>query len=633
LKRLGQYLLWSNICAMVLLLAALSFLSFLWFGDDNISSWRHIMANRWISQAITISTLLIRFAVATQASTAVTMLAALSFEAPRGVLLTKAPALSLARYVNTGPLTSIMPFLSSGRPPKCSRPPTIFSVICILALCTLISQATSTLLLWDISSSFVQGLPRTSSAGTGMSMMAYKEIIYAKAEHDVLYWQTTPQIFPEFAEWKREPDVYINSVVDTGPTIRALLPINSQLDRFNLNIYKGDATVFDARVACMRPNITGNVIDVDGPESQNIHGNVWPAALTEELEQILRYDKSIDTYNFDCNVEYYDILPEPSFKICRLYAGGLINSLDHTFNSSLDYRFQKFETPESGDYDYAWTWMASNGSGGQEWPLNYTRQEQKIIHFQQYPITAARRNHIPEPTLSWNSKTLDFNTTAVRQQLAATAQKSNTNSALEIDIGGLKNTISTYSHQLFKSQYFKRETYDIFNAILGIIPPLYTPCTKCSFTYFPGTVYMLSQVLNAIFQDTILETDNPALAWQALMTTVYRMAYYDWLPTFDSMSDVNTVSRVPCQMPVRYNGFIIVATTLAIHLSLFIVVTVWFYKGTQISLLHNSWQVVAQLVSVETESVLENATMMDDKGVKDWTKQNPGFNRRFRIKS
>ena len=76
LKRLGQYLLWTNIGALILLFGALSVLTFLWFWDDNNNSWRQVMIEQRIGQAITLCTVVIRVAVATQASTAVAMLAA-----------------------------------------------------------------------------------------------------------------------------------------------------------------------------------------------------------------------------------------------------------------------------------------------------------------------------------------------------------------------------------------------------------------------------------------------------------------------------------------------------------------------------------------------------------------------------
>jgi hypothetical protein len=49
-----------------------------------------------------------------------------------------------------------------------------------------------------------------------------------------------------------------DGISDTGMTLRALLPIVSQETRSMLQSYKGQATVFDSRVTCIRPYLTIN---------------------------------------------------------------------------------------------------------------------------------------------------------------------------------------------------------------------------------------------------------------------------------------------------------------------------------------------------------------------------------------
>lgn len=86
---------------------------------------------------------------------------------------------------------------------------------------------------------------------------------------------------------------------------------------------------------------------------------------------------------------------------------------------------------------------------------------------------------------------------------------------------------------------------------------------------------------------------------------------------------------VPCQLPKHNTGFTIVAVNLGVHLSLFIVITIWFYKATKTSLLNNAWQAVAQLNSRETEEILHRATMATDTEVKKWIKEGQEPRRRF----
>lgn len=206
---------------------------------------------------------------------------------------------------------------------------------------------------------------------------------------------------------------------------------------------------------------------------------------------------------------------------------------------------------------------------------------------------------------------------------------------------------------LFQSHgYSTNETYDFLNSLIWW-PfkgnpadvdhyEIYAPCENCtSYNVMASTtgyrdsvaIQILNPVLNAIFRDVLVETDNPALAWQALVTTVLRMAYYDWLPTFDTISEVKTVSHVDCLKPQHFLGFLIVAGNIFIHLCLVLIITVYFGNTTSSSLLNNAWQVVAQLRGPETEVLLKTATVTNDQEIKQWISKGKGQKRRFWVKS
>ncbi|KAL1623259.1 hypothetical protein SLS56_008364 [Neofusicoccum ribis] len=218
------------------------------------------------------------------------------------------------------------------------------------------------------------------------------------------------------------------------------------------------------------------------------------------------------------------------------------------------------------------------------------------------------------------------------------------------DVPGVQDFYASFDSSHLFGNYPTNETYDFSNSVIwwpinedpsGVDHfEIYAPCENCttyskmvSTTGFTESVAMqiLSPVLNAIFRDTLLDTDNPALAWQALMTTVLRMAYYDWLPTFDSMTRLETRSKVPCQIPLFYRGFAIVMANLAVHLAIVTAAAVCFGRMTTTSLLNSSWQVVAQLKTKETERILDHATMAHDSEARRWIEQNDQPRRRFRI--
>jgi hypothetical protein len=96
--------------------------------------------------------------------------------------------------------------------------------------------------------------------------------------------------YPVFAEYA-EGMVANGSLgmADTGLTMRAFLPIDSQGNRSSVHKYMGPAAVFDARVVCVRPNITisaSSLVDLDinrGSGSLSLRGNISiPTDLLKE---------------------------------------------------------------------------------------------------------------------------------------------------------------------------------------------------------------------------------------------------------------------------------------------------------------------------------------------------------------
>lgn len=376
-RRLGHYLLITNTVALALLFVSLSALSFLWFGNESNIHWRYIMINGWVSQVVTLATLAIRLAVGIQASTAVAMLAGVSLEASGGVVLGEAPALSICRYVNTGPLSTLPVFWRNATGPNGNYP---FATIVLLAICALLSQFSSTLLLWDVRSGTVQDSPQSHGIHIGMGMQNFIERFESTVSKGKNVWFSSPQSFQAFAEWNEAPETKLDAVIDTGPTVRAFLPVGSELDRSMINRFEGTASLFDARVACIRPIITdwtfheGNVLN-DASSRGYFKGFARPSQLTEELRQILRYNETDPGVYFQCVIDDLDVLSDPMFKTCSLSytSGGLINSLDHTSNSSMKQRVNEKASRNSSGSETRRGWLAPDENSIEQWPVEMGR--------------------------------------------------------------------------------------------------------------------------------------------------------------------------------------------------------------------------------------------------------------------
>lgn len=134
-------------------------------------------------------------------------------------------------------------------------------------------------------------------------------------------------------------------------------------------------------------------------------------------------------------------------------------------------------------------------------------------------------------------------------------------------------------------------------------------------TLLDVSVVTLPPVLNSIIADIIEETDDPALAWQALTTSALRSAYYDWLPTFTTNSTATTTSLIPCQLPRHNRGFFIVIADLVLHALLVIGVFVWFCKATRYMMINDAWHVVAHLKDRDINEALAGVTVANDRAV------------------
>lgn len=143
----------------------------------------------------------------------------------------------------------------------------------------------------------------------------------------------------------------------------------------------------------------------------------------------------------------------------------------------------------------------------------------------------------------------------------------------------------------------------------------------------------LYYIIDQVVQNILEETENPALAWQALTTFVMRSVYYDRLPTFSAEETVTITRVVSCLIPVGRTGFTIAMVNMLVHHALVITALVWFVWSTKYSRINCAWQAVAQIKAPETEELLDKATVVDDNMVQKLVEEDENLRRRrFKIK-
>ncbi|KAI0859696.1 hypothetical protein F4860DRAFT_515673 [Xylaria cubensis] len=734
--RLGNFIVITNILALVGLLISIGFISWLWFGDEGDARRRRLILDGYVEIAITLSSILIRTAVTTQATMVVAMLAALALEPSGcgGVRLRDAPAMSIARYSNSGPLSVLLLFLKALKH-KCNWP---LGLILLTTYTSVASQLTSTLLLKDLGNGPIVNLPQSVSNAVGFGLDTwYKNNMTVLLQQGRNYWASPPASFPSFAEWSEDPKQELDSVKDTGPSLRAFLPIVSPEARTSLQTYNGTADVFDTRVFCSRPVVH---FDKPDPESGVVTGKLVHGNVTDEMAKLLRLSKD-RTSNFSISIS---TVQPGSFMFVQLSpaAGGMVSSLDPTNNSTTfetlyadefgiwnakgsdttwdvelghtslflsrpplpDDAFKAFHgeeigisngspdflsnrTPELAVENGVWLeypWNETDRSGGYKLTVCYDAlfatapDFPRIIHQQSFPIRASQTSEASEPIIKWNATTTSFDTMDISKRYLPTPMGSNSSfrsqldrepidqhmrslqgrwspqasSLLSLSGGDFPDsgeetywyydpslldksndteTVTIREHpELLKAQMFdfihdsiwlpfqykdfSSTAFEIV-AVCGKCPQIPddflnpAPESRTRVTLHP----ILSSIVNDVFEAT---DENPAVTWQALLTTVLSSAYYDWLPAFSRNDTMTITTVVERSQPQKYTGYAVIMATVALQIIISAVVLALFWKLTRFSLLDSAWLAVSQILSAETLPLLLDSTMTKDGDIR-----------------
>src|ERR1700712_2167954 len=210
---------------LVVLLGVYSFIAFLWFGGPSGKTWRKIMLSQWVARSVTLASLVIRWTISLQAVLCTSVLAfqfLVSGANVRHVL-----RMATMRYNNSGPGEIIILY---GR--ELWKMPSKLLVLLTLLLggSSLLSQFTSTILFTDLG----PGVIRTFDNVTHVPITFTDRHRRSEYESDdpLLMVQNTYPLFAEYLERRAKSDAQNSD--DTGPAIRALLPVTTSSDRSKL---------------------------------------------------------------------------------------------------------------------------------------------------------------------------------------------------------------------------------------------------------------------------------------------------------------------------------------------------------------------------------------------------------------
>jgi hypothetical protein len=644
-QRIGWYGQLALVGGTVCILAALSFLCFLWFSDSQNAAWRHLAIEGWMTRSITVTAIVIRVMVAAQAAVATSAIAALLLQRHEVALPQIAP-ISLIRANNTGPYSLLWRITSK----QCFRAtPLSILFLTILTTTTISSQFTSTILLSNVRAATIQNTPQSINITYG-----FEEWPTNDASPGVQLLELSS--FAAFAEYT-EPATPVQGVHDTGLTLRALFPITSN-ERQQMRQYSGKATVIDNRVVCVRPEFeslslnpvlwwaTAGTTNLSLPAiSGRVKPEVFPPGLLQSAAQgwMANYPGNGSVMTFNCSTSTYDgeyMINSPK-SVCFLEP-------NLGFRSPLysNYTIQPYESgippgqfvqtylviQATGTFE-SWS-SQSNGTADlasavkdEEWlkvPLHGVDPQDTSMSFslcfasptmQYMDVNATRSSNTIEPSLNWNVSNAQYDTASARRQLGVAQE----------DISLADRGIFQLARQddwrwpgTAPDPHWIRDCNFMYHGDLTgvafggtmipdfgtrnysfVVCPATSNCDSSGTSYNPphDMFVDIHATQAALFNDVIVTTSRPALAIQALQMSWYRQTYYDWAVMFDLPSNATTQFTTQALIPVASSALIAVIAICTAHVVLIGTAMYFFVRYATSSLLDNTWSAVAQLSS------------------------------------
>lgn len=312
----------------LVLAGAVAYLTFLWFGRKTGYAWSRIVLHNWVTTSVVIISLVIRTVVTTQMTLVSSILALAVLKS--GAPVAQIPRLSSLRYSNSGPSELLYLLFPSLRH---TRIVGIFSLVAALAILTLLSQFTSTLLASDLAPDLIETLANQSHSPV------FWNLTRGRLEYNT--WtdplESNPVTFPKFAEFSNRSDVtqglHGDQYDDTGPSIRAILPVSTEQGRSDLRSFKGNASIYDARWICTRPSFNLSTLRLQG----NYNTQTFSGSLT--------LDNPRPPMVNGMNIPFERVLQASSFdertrwplKTCYLLNSGLVSALMTKYDTKEEY--------------------------------------------------------------------------------------------------------------------------------------------------------------------------------------------------------------------------------------------------------------------------------------------------------
>ncbi|KAH8711827.1 hypothetical protein GQ44DRAFT_731061 [Phaeosphaeriaceae sp. PMI808] len=635
-EKLGTYNLWVLVIGTFFIFLSIAVLAFLWIlsiqskTSGNLPTlWNDIVGKNWTSRVVTLATLVIRVALAAQLCVFAAIMAALVLERV-GASAEDLPLLSMIRSL----IWNVLHTVSKG---------TQLGYSCIIVV-TIINamalQFMSTMLFADFNDGLVVSLNQKMDIPWGIAQS--REDTTESQGCD--YWRSSQSSYPTFAEYKENASHGVN-FVDTGKTYRGLLPFVNQTDRANILQYSGPMTIVDERVVCVKPTLSNAQFvmpDTDNYLSANLTFNnthpdiiqigsqsaincTMPWGIENHLNywhaSICRLDLGIATFggsilpdsdprrHNETNVWlFFNVTTRPGYN----WTDGMADPL-----ATVKIPLRPVDSP-----DGPWARLGS--------PPNMTVDVSLCIlntvtDVYQADAVSTRETITADTMLIWDPKKHRLPTLAERALLDAVGPKE----LEELTHAGFEG----FTHQnrgvmtllrpddwnsmRVENKYNAKYKRVIHGAMNKMKPWYYTGPTNDSLVITPvaGTYDAIHRNHMWLMQDILNHTNNPALALQAVSHIIMQTAYYDFFTNYDLMHTATYAMTQVRYIPQQFKHILVIAALMVLHFVLLAIALFLFVTKTEMSLLGNAWQAVAQVNSSDTATALHHGTYATDEEV------------------
>lgn len=625
--------------------------------------WRQLAIHDWMPQAVTLSSVILRFIVGTQATICTSMIAALLLERLSIPRLQVAHA-SVMRGINGGPWKLVMLLLSSrGNASYFLRHLESWLIISLFFL-TVALQFTSTILLSDM---------RTFQMVGDLNSTTFNGLFaYPGKEHFDLYQGpliTNSPVYPIFGEISTthgsSPDS--RGLSDTGLVQRGLLPMANRDQRTSVREYDGMGMVMSSRVACMRPIITKASLEFvsERHDFRQLQGVLhYSRSLREAhpgMGPLCSVSKECEQLSFECTM--------PA-AMGDAWAPGacILDGVGGSFRGS----YQPMWDPADGPWsENSSIWLVYSTSMTVDlWrsmPPSFSLESAQPWADNEWITYEIVPDYFIKLAVCFSD--FDFAYRDIRMRAAEAVTEPLTNVSLVVDENVGIDKVQTYlgldrSRQSIADRgilslemkpndgtpYTRPPShYDLLNQPADTITPgaitasslrLETGYELCDGgsenTTFALCVYCVMDApvaphmdLTFLFSSIILDTPptsgRAADALHAFISVAGLNVYNQFLATsMDVAQEAHVVMTREVTVPGSWPpstaacaGLIVVASLLAAYLSLVTVTTVLYIRHTRYSRYGNVWHVISQLVgSEELVETLELGNNASDKAVK-----------------